>query len=154
MSGTTMSTPSSSDSGNISPASMTKMSSPQRTAMQFIPNSPNPPKGTTCNLPDGIGSNSMLAHGLTRSFSQAFTQAYETIRVDPARYLLQLQAAHRLPISNFQGVYSVDIALIEDIAEQTIRSGMRIAAVEGAGFGLGGIFTVLPDLSILAAVTL
>src|SRR5438477_8718332 len=54
MSGTTMSTPSSSDSGNISPASMTKMSSPQRTAMQFIPNSPRPPSGTICSLPLGM----------------------------------------------------------------------------------------------------
>jgi len=98
--------------------------------------------------------NSWLVRQAENALRRGFTQAYETIRVDPARYLLQLQAAHRLPISNFQGVYSVDLALIEDIAEQTIRSGMRIAAVEGAGFGLGGIFTVLPDLSILAAVTL
>src|SRR5919108_2347708 len=54
MSGTTMSTPSSSDSGNMRPASMTMMSSPQRTAMQFMPNSPSPPRGTTCSLPAGI----------------------------------------------------------------------------------------------------
>jgi len=31
---------------------------------------------------------------------------------------------------------------------------MKIAAVEGAGLGLGGVLTVLPDLSILAAITL
>src|ERR1700747_3303363 len=49
-----MSTPSNSDSGNISPASITIMSSPQRRAMQFMPNSPSPPRGTICNFPDGI----------------------------------------------------------------------------------------------------
>src|SRR5579862_3796956 len=54
MSGTTMSTPSNSASGNIRPASTTMMSSPQRTAMQFIPNSPSPPSGTICNFPVGI----------------------------------------------------------------------------------------------------
>src|SRR5881392_422946 len=54
MSGTTMSTPSNSDSGNIRPASMTMMSSPQRTAMQFMPNSPSPPRGTTWSLPVGM----------------------------------------------------------------------------------------------------
>src|SRR5208337_5457333 len=37
-----MSTPSNSASGNMSPASMTMMSSPQRMAMQFMPNSPSP----------------------------------------------------------------------------------------------------------------
>src|SRR6516165_12460804 len=51
-----MSTPSNSASGNINPASMTMMSSPQRMAMQFMPNSPSPPSGTTCNLPLVIDS--------------------------------------------------------------------------------------------------
>ena len=31
---------------------------------------------------------------------------------------------------------------------------MKMAAAEGAGFGLGGIFTIVPDFSILAAITL
>jgi hypothetical protein len=35
-----------------------------------------------------------------------------------------------------------------------MRSGMKVAAAEGAGLGLGGISTVVPDLSILAAITL
>src|SRR5215472_3663829 len=56
MSGTTMSTPSSSASGNINPASITMMSSAQRIAMQFMPNSPSPPSGMTCNLPLDIDS--------------------------------------------------------------------------------------------------
>jgi hypothetical protein len=31
---------------------------------------------------------------------------------------------------------------------------MKLAAAEGAGFGLGGILTMVPDLSILAGITL
>src|SRR5262249_3911798 len=54
MSGTTTSTPSSSASGNISPQSTTMMSSPQRIAMQFMPNSPSPPNGMTWSLPMAI----------------------------------------------------------------------------------------------------
>lgn len=83
-----------------------------------------------------------------------FTQAYETVKVDPARFLLQLQAAHGLPISTYRGVYSLDIEHLDNVASQTIHGAMKIAAVEGAGLGLGGILTVLPDLSILAAITL
>src|SRR6266704_3437244 len=45
MSGMTRSTPRSSDSGNIMPASMTMISSPSRSAIMFIPNSPRPPRG-------------------------------------------------------------------------------------------------------------
>jgi uncharacterized membrane protein YdjX (TVP38/TMEM64 family) len=31
---------------------------------------------------------------------------------------------------------------------------MKLAAVEGAGFGLGGMLTILPDLGILSAITM
>src|SRR5437660_6017069 len=31
---------------------------------------------------------------------------------------------------------------------------MKVAAAEGAGLGLGGIITIIPDLSILAGITL
>src|ERR1700687_2854165 len=41
----TRSTPSNSDSGNIMPASMTMMSSPNCNANMFMPNSPRPPRG-------------------------------------------------------------------------------------------------------------
>src|SRR5690242_6000036 len=63
MSGTTMSTPSSSASGNIRPASMTMISSPHRTAMQFIPNSPRPPSGTRCSFPAGIVNYLLMLQG-------------------------------------------------------------------------------------------
>src|SRR5438874_8549309 len=45
MSGMTRSTPKSSDSGNIMPASMTMRSSPSRNTIMFMPNSPSPPRG-------------------------------------------------------------------------------------------------------------
>src|ERR1700681_2664467 len=43
----TRSTPRSSDSGNIMPASTTIISSPTRSTIMFIPNSPRPPRGIT-----------------------------------------------------------------------------------------------------------
>ncbi len=82
------------------------------------------------------------------------TRAYETVRVDPARFLLQLRIAYRLPIASFRGVYSVEIDRLDVAAESVIRSGMKLAAVEGAGFGLGGIITIVPDLGILSAITM
>jgi hypothetical protein len=98
--------------------------------------------------------NSWLVRRAENALRRGFTRAYDTVRVDPGRYLLQLQTAHRLPISTFQGVYSVDVEALDNVAEQTIRAGMKMAAVEGAGLGVGGMLTILPDLSILAAITL
>jgi len=82
------------------------------------------------------------------------TRAYETVRVDPERFLFQLRAAHGLPIVTFQGVYSVEIGRLDDTAESVIRAATKLAAAEGAGFGLGGILTILPDLGILSAITM
>jgi hypothetical protein len=59
-----------------------------------------------------------------------------------------------LPIVTFQGVYSVDISRLDDAAESVIRGGMKMAAAEGAGLGLGGILTIMPDLGILSAITM
>lgn len=88
------------------------------------------------------------------ALQRAFQHAYETVKVNPENFLLQLRAAYGLPVSSFQGVYSVELRQLDDIAAAVIRSGMKIAAAEGAGFGLGGLFTILPDLSILAGITL
>ena len=82
------------------------------------------------------------------------TRAYETVRVGPPRFLMQLQTAHGLPISSFGGVYTLDVAQLDTVAESIVHSGMKLAAVEGAGFGLGGIITMVPDLGILSAITM
>ena len=82
------------------------------------------------------------------------TRAYETVRVDPAPFLLQLRAAYGLSIGSFQGVYTLQVEKLDDVADSVIRSGMKLAAVEGAGFGLGGIITIVPDLGILSAITM
>ena len=82
------------------------------------------------------------------------THAYQTVRVHPDQFLLQLRAAYGLPITTYHGLYSVDLTQLEDVANSIVRSGMKVAAIEGAGLGLGGIATIIPDLSILAGITL
>ena len=91
------------------------------------------------------------AEGAIRS---GLTRAYQTVKVHPERFLFQLRAAYGLPIVTFQGVYSVEMSRLDDVAESVIRSGMKLAAAEGAGFGLGGILTIVPDLGILSAITM
>src|ERR1700686_4404437 len=82
------------------------------------------------------------------------TRTYDTIKVDPGRFLMQLRVAHGLPLATFSGVYTLPIERLEDVADSGIRGGMKLAAAEGAGFGLGGIFTILPDLGILSTITM
>ena len=51
-------------------------------------------------------------------------------------------------------MYTVNAAVLDTVAEKIIHGSMKMAAAEGAGFGLGGVFTIVPDFSILAAITL
>jgi len=85
---------------------------------------------------------------------KGLTRAYSTVRVDPAKFLLQLRAAYRVPISGYHGVFSLEIGELDVVADSIIRSGMKLAAVEGAGLGLGGLMTIVPDLGILSAITM
>jgi len=97
---------------------------------------------------------SRLRSTLKTALRRGLQQGYETVKVDPSRFLLQLRAAYGLPISSFQGVYTIEPAVLDNLATRIVRSGMKVAAVEGAGLGLGGMLTLVPDLSILAAITL
>ena len=67
---------------------------------------------------------------------------------------MQLRVAYGLPIGTVDGVYTLPLEHLDDVAESIIRSGMKLAALEGAGFGLGGIITIVPDLGILSAITM
>src|SRR4029078_3163022 len=100
-----------------------------------------------------MSENSWLARRMETSIAAAMRGAYKTVRVAPDLFLMQHRAGHGLPITSFQGTYVVDPPVLDDIAETIIHSGMNIDALEGAGFGLGGIIAVLPDFSILSGIT-
>jgi hypothetical protein len=90
-----------------------------------------------------------IEHGLVRGL----THAYDTVKVNPEKFLIQLRAAYDLPVTGFQGAYTVELGYLDDVAASVIRSSMKMAAVQGAGFGLGGLLTVVPDLGLLSAIT-
>jgi hypothetical protein len=97
---------------------------------------------------------SWLARKTEAALKSGFTRAYESVRVEPQEYLTHLTAAHGLPVRTYRGVFSVPVDDLDAIAADTIRASMKLAAAEGAGFGLGGLLTLVPDLGILSAITL
>jgi len=99
-------------------------------------------------------SKSWLRGRVEKTLIKGLTRAYSTVQVDPGKFLLQLRSAYRLPISGYHGVYALEMGELDAVADELIRSGMKLAAVEGAGFGLGGLITILPDLGILSAITM
>jgi sugar-phosphatase len=101
-----------------------------------------------------VDSKSWLRTRVEKTLVKGLTRAYSTVQVDPGKFLVQLRTAYRMPISGYHGVYSLEINEVDKVADDLIRSGMKLAAVEGAGFGLGGMITILPDLGVLSAITM
>jgi uncharacterized protein (DUF697 family) len=88
------------------------------------------------------------------ALKRGFTQAYEKVKVDPQQYLLHLQTAHGLAIQTYEGVYSLPLEELDRVAADTVNASMKFATLEGAGLGMGGMLTMVPDLGILSAITI
>jgi hypothetical protein len=95
-----------------------------------------------------------MARRIQWALNLGFLRAYRSVKVNPHRYILHLRRAHGLPINSLRQVYSFHPAALDHIADQTIKASMKLAAAEGAGFGVGGLITIVPEFSVLAAITL
>jgi uncharacterized protein (DUF697 family) len=77
-----------------------------------------------------------------------------SVEVNPEDFRRQLANKHGLWVPNFTRMHDVPLERLDAIAMALIRDAERLALAEGAGFGLGGMITLLPDASLLTAITL
>jgi hypothetical protein len=77
-----------------------------------------------------------------------------SIEIDPEDFRKQLSDKHGLWVPSFSRMREVPLERLDAIAKELIRDAERLALAEGAGFGLGGMITFLPDASILMVITL
>jgi hypothetical protein len=83
-----------------------------------------------------------------------FRQAYPRVEVNPEKYLLNVRRIYGLPIENWKDAQLLDERVLQPVSARIVASSARMAALEGMGFGLGGLATVLPDMGVLAAITM
>src|SRR5258707_8510429 len=77
-----------------------------------------------------------------------------SVEVNPEDLRKQLGDKHGLWVPNFERMHDVPLERLDAIATALIRDAGRLALAEGAGFGLGGMITVIPDAGLLTAITL
>jgi len=77
-----------------------------------------------------------------------------SVEIDPEEFRQQLADKHNLWIPHFGRMRDVPIEQIDAIAKRLISDAQRLALAQGAGFGLGGMVTILPDASLLTILTL
>jgi uncharacterized protein (DUF697 family) len=97
---------------------------------------------------------SLLERGLTRAVRFGVKRSLRSIEVQPEDFRRQLADKHGLWVPSFSRMQDVPLEQLDAIAESLIRDAQRLALLEGAGFGLGGMITLVPDMSLLTAITL
>ena len=95
-----------------------------------------------------------MGRGLNRVLRFGIRRGLRSVEVNPEVFRKQLADKHSLWVPNFRRMQDVPLERLDAIAEKLIHDAERLALAEGAGFGLGGMITLLPDASILTAITL
>jgi len=98
--------------------------------------------------------NAKNASPLTRLLRLGLFRGMRSIEIDPEDFRGYLGRKHRLHVSDFRNMYQVPIERLDAIAKIMIRDAQRLALAEGAGFGLGGMITLVPDAGLLTIITL
>ncbi|MGD1103545.1 MAG: EcsC family protein [Terriglobia bacterium] len=80
-------------------------------------------------------------------------RAYRGVGVNPDRYLKHLRRAYGLHVTSFREMNTVPLPVVDYLADKTIRASMKMAMLEGAGAGLGGMLSILPDIGFLGGIT-
>jgi hypothetical protein len=101
-----------------------------------------------------VSAKGSLSDRIRRTFMAGLSKSYTGFGVRPDKYLAQIQRVYGLPIRSFEDMFQMRLDLIDTIANQTVSGAKKVAMLEGAGAGLAGFITMLPDMSFLALITM
>jgi EcsC protein family len=87
-------------------------------------------------------------------FRFAVLRGLRSVEIDPEEFRAYLAKKHKLYVSGFDRMHEVPLEKLDSIARSLIRNAGKWALAEGAGFGLGGVLTLVPDASLLTIITL
>lgn len=97
---------------------------------------------------------SLAGRAFGRFLRFGMLRGLRTVEIDPEQFRRHLADRHGLCVPHFGRMKDVPLEKLDAIAERIIHDAERLAMAEGAGFGLGGMITVLPDAGLLTFITL
>jgi hypothetical protein len=100
------------------------------------------------------GKGSMAGRAARRFLRFGVLRGMRSMEVDPEGFRRELSSKHGLWVANFARMRDVPVERLDAIAAALIRDAERLALLEGAGLGLGGMLTFLPDAGILTVIVL
>jgi hypothetical protein len=100
------------------------------------------------------GKSSLVGRTARRFLRFGLLSGMRSVEIDREAFRKQLATKHGLWVPNFERMKDVPIEQLDAIAKGLIRDAERLALAQGAGFGLGGMMTLIPDASLLTVQTL
>jgi uncharacterized protein (DUF697 family) len=98
--------------------------------------------------------NSLAKRTLGRFVRFGMLRGLRSVEIDPEEFRRSLAEKHGLWVPHFGRMRDVPLEKLDAIADRLMHDAQRLALAQGAGFGLGGMITLLPDASLLTVVTL
>ena len=96
---------------------------------------------------------SWIRRRVEQGVKMGLLRAYRGVAVNPDKYLKHLRRAYGLHITSFGAMNTLPLPVVDYLADKTIRASMKMAMLEGAGTGLGGVLSVFPDVGFLGGIT-
>lgn len=98
--------------------------------------------------------NSLAGRAVGRFLRFGMLRGMRSVEIDPEEFRRTLAEKHGLWVPHFGRMKDAPMEKLDAIAERLIHDAQRLAMAQGAGFGLGGMLTILPDTGILTIITL
>jgi EcsC protein family len=102
----------------------------------------------------GKSPRSLAGRTVGRFLRFGMLRGLRSVEVNPENFRRSLAEKHGLWVPHFGRMRDVPIEKLDAIAERMIHDAQRLAMAQGAGFGLGGVLTLIPDASFLTIITL
>jgi hypothetical protein len=97
---------------------------------------------------------SLAGRAVGRFLRFGMLRGLRSVEVDPEEFRRTLAEKHGLWVPHFGRMKDAPLEKLDLIAARLIHDAQRLAMAQGAGFGLGGMITIVPDAGLLTVITL
>jgi len=97
---------------------------------------------------------SLAGRAVGRFLRFGMLRGLRSVEIDPEEFRRNLAERHGLWVPHFGRMKDAPLEKLDAIAERLIHDAQRLAMAQGAGFGLGGMLTIVPDAGLLTVITL
>jgi EcsC protein family len=95
-----------------------------------------------------------IGSAVSKLFRFGIRGGMRSVEINPEEFRRYLAKKHGICVTDFRHLRYLPVEKLDAVAAILIRDAQRMAFLEGAGFGFGGLITLIPDAGLLTLITL